>query len=603
MKIITLIKKNLRSARYLFEQAHQCDKLLVPLMFLNMLIDSMIPFIIVIFPKYIIDELTIGKNLKITLFWVSTFFATNLILGSINTVIDGVVNCKKEKLIQQHYKVFSNKTMSMDLEDVENTNISDKKAHAQQVITWNSRNIDGIKNGIGGIFSFSIQMVGFSYILSRLNILIIFLTVGIIIINALLNNVNQKIIRKIDMELAPINRRWNYLTKISEDYSFGKLIRIYSFAPMIIQKCIQNRKVFKEKQVVIQRNSLLNSILLAFLSIVQEGVVYIFLVSSVVSGNITLGDLSMYLAATMAFSNAVNNVISFTIGLNYTTKYINDFIDFINIPDSMRKDGMAQIDDHEWIFEFRNVSYKYPFSDKTVLNDMNISFSLNDKITLVGDNGAGKTTFVKLLMRFYDPTSGEILLNGKNIKEYEYDEYFKVFSTVFQDYQFFAFTISENIAFAEAMLEDRKQLILNALSKVGMLERVYLLPQNICSYMGKGFEDDGVEFSGGEMQKIAIARSIYKDAPMFIMDEPTANLSPIAEYNIFKNFNDSTLNKTVLYVSHRLTSTVFSNRILVFDKGQITEDGTHQELIRRNGLYKKMFDMQSAYYLDTEVNL
>lgn len=602
MKINKQIKQNLKSIRYLFEQSRRCDKFLIPLMLLNMITDSIVPFIAVIFPKYIIDELTIGRNLKSAIIMVIIFFAANLIINSINISIDGVINCKKEKLIQQHYKVFGNKTMSMDLEDIENPNISDQKARAQQVITWNSRNIDGIKNALSGILSFSIQIIGFSYVLARLNIFITFLLLGIIIVNTFLNNVSEKISREINIELTPINRKWNYLSKITDDYSFGKLIRVYSFAPMIIEKCIENRKLFKEKQMKISKNNLYNGIVLASLSIIQEGAVYIFLVLSVISGSITLGDFTMYLAATMAFSTAVNSLIAFTINLNYTSKYVSDYIDFINTPDSLKKEGNTELRSENCTFEFRNVCFKYPLSDTYVLNNINITFGSNDRITLIGDNGAGKTTFIKLLMRFYDPTSGEILLNNKNIKEYEYDEYFKAFSTVFQDYQFFDFTIAENIAFDEAANDDKKQLIFEALNKAGILEKINSLPHGANSYLGKGFEDDGIELSGGEMQKLAIARSIYKNAPIFIMDEPTANLSPISEHNIFKTFNDTTMNKTVLYVSHRLTSTMFSNRIIVFDNGNIVEDGVHQELIKRNGLYKKMFDMQSVYYLDSEVD-
>ena len=598
MKLSNLIKKNLNSINYTFKQASQCDKWLLPLMILNMVIDSAIPFISVIFPKYIIDELTIGKSFYKSIILASLFFISNLLISSINTSIDGVISCKKEKLVQQHYKVFSNKTMSMDLEDIENPDLSDKKMRAQQSITWNSRNIDGIKNAIGGIISYSIQIIGFSYILSKLNIYVIFILLGIIILTAFLNNHNQKFNREIEIELTPINRRWNYLTNVSDDYAYGKLIRIYNLIPMILRKCIENRELFIQKQKKVLKNNFTGSILLSILSIIQEGVVYLFLVLSVVNGSITLGDFTMYLAATMSLTGAINNLIGFTIGLNITSEYINEYIDFISSPDSMTKKGTDHINNSKLDFEFKNVSYKYPFTDKNVLNNISIAFSLNDRITLVGDNGAGKTTFVKLLMRFYDPTSGTIMLNGKDIKEYDYEEYFRLFSPVFQDYNYFAFTIAENIAFEDAFCIEKRQKILDALNKSGILDKINSLPHNINSYIGTRFEEEGIDFSGGETQKIAIARSIYKNSQISVMDEPTANLSPISEYNIFKNFNDSTLDKTVLYISHRLTSTIFSKRILVFKEGQIIEDGTHRELLTHNGLYRKMFNMQSAYYTE-----
>ena len=596
-----ILRKNFNSLLYAIKQMQKCDIALLPLMIMNILVDSIVPFISVVFPKYIIDELTIRKNLKNAIFLVVLFVVCDLTIKSINAVIDGVVNCKKEKLIQQHYRVFSNKTMSMDLEDIENPIISDQKTRAQQVITWNSRNIDGIKNAIVGIFSYLVQIVGYIYILSKLNVIVVFLIVAVVVINTFLNNITQKLIRKNDIELTPINREWKYLTNIVDDYSFGKLIRIYDFAGLIIDKCKNNRNKYKEKQLKTYKLNFISTIVLSSLSFFQEGFVYIFLTTRAVRGEITLGELTMYLSATMAFTNAVNNLIGFTIGLNYTSEYVNDFVKFINLPDSIEKTGNYVVENNNCSFEFRNVSFKYPLTEKYVLENVNIKFDSKEQIALVGENGTGKTTFVKLLMRFYEPTSGTILLNGKNIKEYDYVEYFSIFSTVFQDFQIFAFTVLENIALQTSEVKENEIKVIAALKEVGILDTIYSLPQKINTNLGKGFEEDGVELSGGEMQKIAIGRAIYKNAETYIMDEPTASLSPIAEYNIFKSFRNSTKENMVLYISHRLTSTAFSNRILVFKDGSIVEDGTHQELMNNKGFYAKMFTLQAAYYLNDEV--
>lgn len=602
IKLINLLSKNFKSVLYTFKQASNCDKTLLPLMIVNMLIDSLVPFVGTIFPKYIIDELTIGKSVERALFFVFLFVISGLLLNSLNTCIDTIVSCKKERLIQQHYRIFSDKTMSMDLQDIENPDISNHKTRAQKVITWNSRNIDGVKNAIGGMISYSIQIAGYIFILSKLNIFVVTVIMGVVIVNAILNNFSNKVNRKNDIDLTPINRMWNYLSNIVDDYSLGKLIRIYDLNNLIINKCKTNREQYKEKQVKIHKFNSKISMVLSALSLLQEGVIYIFLAASATSGKISIGEFSMYFAATIGLTSAINNLVGFSIGLNYTSDYIRDFIDFVTLPDSMKKDGNDFVDNKELTFEFRNVSFKYPHTETFVLNNINVKFKFNERISLVGENGAGKSTFIKLLMRFYDPTEGEILLNGRNIKEYEYSKYITIFSTVFQDYQLFCFTIFENVALDKAKYIKNELDARKAMDKAGILSKIDSLPYNIYTYLGKSFEECGTELSGGEMQKLAIARAIYKDSNVFIMDEPASNLSPTAEYDILKHFSDSTNQKMVIYISHRLTSSVFSDRILVFQNGQLIEDGTHHQLVNSEGLYKKMYLMQSAYYKEGEEN-
>lgn len=601
-RLKNLLSKNLKSIVYTFKQASNCDKSLLPLMVANMLIDSLVPFVGIIFPKYIIDELTIGKSVEKALSFVFLFVISGLLLNSLNICIDTIVSCKKERLIQQHYRVFSNKTMSMDLQDIENPDISNHKTRAQKVITWNSRNIDGVKNAIGGMISYSIQIAGYIFILSKLNVFIVAIIISVVIINAILNNLSNKVNRKNDIDLTPINRMWNYLSNIVDDYSLGKLIRVYDLKSLIINKCKTNREQYKEKQIKIHKFNSVISMVLSALSLLQEGTIYIFLAVSATSGKISIGEFSMYFAATMGLTSAINNLVGFSIGLNYTSDYIKDFIDFVTLPDGIKKDGTDVVDNCELIFEFRNVSFKYPHTDTFVLNNINVKFKLNERISLVGENGAGKSTFIKLLMRFYDPTKGEILLNGRNIKEYEYSKYLTIFSTVFQDYQLFCFTVFENVALDKAKYIKNELDARKAMNKAGILAKIDSLPYNIHTYLGKSFEECGTELSGGEMQKLAIARAIYKDSNVFIMDEPASNLSPIAEYDILKRFSDSTHHKMVIYISHRLASSISSDRILVFQKGRIIEDGTHHQLIKSEGLYKKMYLMQSAYYKEEEDN-
>ena len=253
-------------------------------------------------------------------------------------------------------------------------------------------------------------------------------------------------------------------------------------------------------------------------------------------------------------------------------------------------------DDNEYYVEFRDVSFKYPGSDVWALRHVNLKFKVGEKLAVVGMNGSGKTTFIKLLCRLYDPAEGEILLNGVNIKKYNYDEYMSVFSVVFQDYRLFAFTLGQNVAARTDYDEER---VKHCLHQAGFKERLETLPNGTETYLFKNYDKNGVEFSGGETQKIALARALYKDAPFIILDEPTAALDPVSEYEVYSNFNRISGEKTAIYISHRLASCRFCDKIAVFDHGEIIQRGSHDELVAdKNGKYYELWHAQAQYYTE-----
>lgn len=254
--------------------------------------------------------------------------------------------------------------------------------------------------------------------------------------------------------------------------------------------------------------------------------------------------------------------------------------------------------DNEYELEFRNVSFHYPNSDRLVLKNVSFRLKTGRKLAIVGANGAGKTTFIKLLCRLYDPTEGEILLNGIDIRKYDYDEYIRLFSIVFQDYRIFSFSVAENVAAGPDF--DRERVV-KSLQDAGIYERVLNMRSGIDSRLLKDQQDgdeEGIEISGGEKQKIALARALYRDAPMVILDEPTSALDPIAEQDIYTRFNDMVAEKTAVFISHRMSSCRFCDEIAVFDGGQIVQNGTHEELVAdADGIYRKMWEAQAQYYV------
>lgn len=268
----------------------------------------------------------------------------------------------------------------------------------------------------------------------------------------------------------------------------------------------------------------------------------------------------------------------------------------MDIPNHMYQGSLTveKRDDNEYDVEFRDVSFQYPNTGTYALRHVNLKFKTGEKLAVVGMNGSGKTTFIKLMCRLYDPTEGEILLNGVNIQKYDYDEYRSIFSVVFQDFRLFAFGLGQNVA---ASADYDSGHVLECLKRAGFDERLKTMPNGIKTCLYKDFDTDGVEISGGEAQKIALARALYKDAPFIILDEPTAALDPISEYEVYSRFNEIAGGKTAVYISHRLASCRFCDKIAVFHKGEVMQKGTHEELLANiNGKYYELWNAQSQYY-------
>jgi len=294
---------------------------------------------------------------------------------------------------------------------------------------------------------------------------------------------------------------------------------------------------------------------------------------------------------------AVSSIISVFIEISQHCNHLQLYRDFEDMV-SQKTHGNKSIcgmENHE--IEFKNVSFKYPRSNDYTLKNISIKIHAGERLSVVGRNGAGKTTFIKLLTRLYEPTEGEILLDGININEFDYEEYIKLLSVVFQDFKLLAFTLKENIALNESAYTSEEELI-TVLKEAGLEEDFKKLPKGILTSIYKRFDKDGIEFSGGQAQKIAIARAIFKNAPIIILDEPTAALDPISEYEIYKRFNELVGNKTAVYISHRLSSCRFCDKIAVFHDGELIQYGSHEELIlEANSHYAQMYNAQAKYYV------
>ena len=332
----------------------------------------------------------------------------------------------------------------------------------------------------------------------------------------------------------------------------------------------------------------------ALLSLLSNFAAYLVIGARALYGVLPIGDVLLYAGSVTRAMSDLQTFLATGSEFDYINSYLSTYEDFIAQP-SMAYDGTLPIekrDDGQYEFAFHDVSFSYPGTNIPVLEHVTLSFAVGEKTALVGRNGAGKTTLIKLLCRLYEPTSGYITLNGIDIRKYSYKEYTQAFSVVFQDFHLFSLPLDENIA---AGTEIDEAALQSSLAKVGLTDRVQQLPQGVRTrlYNNNG---SGVDLSGGEAQRTAIARALYKDAPFVILDEPTAALDPIAEAEIYKQFSQMTAGKTAVYISHRMSSCKFCDRISVLDHGRIAEDGTHDTLLANHGIYANLYETQAQYY-------
>ena len=325
-------------------------------------------------------------------------------------------------------------------------------------------------------------------------------------------------------------------------------------------------------------------------------ILYTFAGISALVGRFSIGSISQYISSIFKFTGAVSALVNTVEMLRVNNEITKIYFDFIERPSHMVQGTLPveKRDDREYEVEFRDVSFKYPNTDSWALHHVNFKFKIGERLAVVGMNGSGKTTMIKLMCRLYDPTEGQILLNGIDIRKYDYKEYHSIFSVVFQDFKLFAFTLGQNVSASTDYDEDKVE---KSLIEANFGDRLATLDKGTETYLYRNFEKDGVEISGGEAQKIALARALYKNAPFIILDEPTAALDPIAEAEVYSNFNSIVGDKTAIYISHRLSSCRFCDRIAVFDGGSVVQFGTHDELLaNENGKYYELWTAQSQYY-------
>lgn len=406
--------------------------------------------------------------------------------------------------------------------------------------------------------------------------------------------------------MAPTWRKMNYLESTTKNFDFAKDIRLFNMSNAFFNQLSGVNETYKELNRKHHNRMVLWEVSLGSVLIVQKILMYTWLVYNVVTGAYQISDFVLYVGLVSTFHASVGYVNWIYSDMRTNSLMINDYRNFVDWKEDREtadeKDGhITEINLDKFEFRFENVSFKYPGHDNYVLKNVNLTIKNGAKLAVVGVNGAGKTTFIKLMMKLYEPSEGRILLNGVDIKEYNREEYFKLFSPVFQNVECFAMPIYQNISFAEEDKTDMNK-INEVLEQSGLSEKINSYEKGIHTNLLKIFDKEGIDLSGGEKQRLAMARALYKDGKVVILDEPTAALDALAEDRMYREFENMIQGKTAVFISHRLGSTRFCDKIAMFEDGTIVEEGTHEELMAKNGKYAYMFGIQSQYYEKKQKN-
>ena len=453
----------------------------------------------------------------------------------------------------------------------------------------------------GTLMILSAALIGIQNLLMM--IIFIVISFGIVKISSFFTK-RDKI--KFSDAMAPTWRKMNYLESTTKNFDFAKDIRLFNMSNAFFNQLSGVNETYKELNRKHHNRMVLWEVSLGSVLIVQKILMYTWLVYNVVTGAYQISDFVLYVGLVSTFHASVGYVNWIYSDMRTNSLMINDYRNFVDWKEDREtadeKDGhITEINLDKFEFRFENVSFKYPGHDNYVLKNVNLTIKNGAKLAVVGVNGAGKTTFIKLMMKLYEPSEGRILLNGVDIKEYNREEYFKLFSPVFQNVECFAMPIYQNISFAEEDKTDMNK-INEVLEQSGLSEKINSYEKGIHTNLLKIFDKEGIDLLGGEKQRLAMARALYKDGKVVILDEPTAALDALAEDRMYREFENMIQGKTAVFISHRLGSTRFCDKIAMFEDGTIVEEGTHEELMAKNGKYAYMFGIQSQYYDEKQKN-
>lgn len=604
--------KKIKTVFSAFKEIHRLEKRLLPTSIVVAIVTAVMPFINIWFTSKIIDLLDGGTSMSDLAVYIGLAVGINAVLFFINYFLGDIYFMFRSLMYNKELQNISAKLFKAEYQKLESSDFKElihKHSEAQDRVfssfvqfSWMMR--DFISGAVTLIISVIIIIpllkIGFTktgdtYFESPVFLLTIFGAIAImaVIILIVATQMNKAWFKAGD-EYSRLDRIFYYFLNMFSDYNTGKEIRLYKEQNLIEHTATD--KLLTDGEKLLKKASLHTAKSSSFVAILGALVgfgIYLFIGVKGLYGLFGIGSLVLYCGS---FMQIINGIMKMAVTFGKTAEMVplvNYYFKIVNANDNMTY-GEKELDlSDKFEIEFKNVSFKYPNTENYALQNINLKINNGEHLAVVGRNGSGKTTFIKLMCRLYDVTDGEILINGINIKEYSKESIIKLYSVVFQDFKIFSTTLAQNISANE---EYDKERLYDTLDKANIKDRVLAMENKESTYLYKDLDKSGVEISGGEAQKLALARALYKDSPVVILDEPTAALDPVAENEIYNRFNSFVDNKTAIYISHRLSSCVFCNCIAVFDKSQLVETGTHQGLLNVNGKYNELWNAQAKYY-------
>lgn len=586
----------IKTLKYFFPIAWKFDKAYFILSAINIIIGAAVPFPEIIFMPLLMDSLiNPERDLRQIITYAALMIVLKVGVSMANSVLANQLKKYSHKFYNFVAEEISQRCMEIDFALTEDKDALDQINRGREGLDY-SDGVYGISTAFFAIITNFLKIFGVVMVLA-LNAPWMLLIIAVLLtLSTVINSRKNKIEIKYFAELSKVERILRYVLRELEDFRFGKDVRLYGAADTLIKKSTEqtNRIMAFDEDRENQKFPL--DILDTVVTAIRDFGTYLYLGALAIFGKISIGTFSQLVSAGSTLNSSVQGAVFGYQDIVKLCNYAYEVVKLMEYPPMLQKgDRRVQNLNPPHTIEFRNVSFSYPNTGVQVLKNVSITIKAGERLSVVGLNGAGKTTFIKLLCRLYDTDEGEILMDGVNIREYDYDEYMKLFSVVFQDFRLLSFSAKDNVLLGA---EDSEEAADAMFEKVGLLGKINSLPKGRDTLMFREFDRDGVQLSGGEQQKLAIARALYKDAPVVILDEPTAALDPVAEYEIYCKFNELVGGKTAVYISHRLSSCKFCDRIAVFGDGTIKELGTHEELVNLdNGIYSKMFHAQAQYYV------
>lgn len=588
------MRKAVRSFCFILKFTWKNDKTMVAVILLEALVGAALPFCLIYLTRYVINGLDSGNGLGEMLIGILTFSASYLFLTILRDYIGWVRTKKTMKMYDAMTLVLAQKASTIDLLQMEDAATLNLFLKANDSI-WNGS--IGVFAVLVSLINMIIQLCGYIYLFSKIDLAFFLIFVPLTLVHLLFDKKRKAVVYSNYSRASEFTRKEKYLTTVMTRSEKGKDIRLYAAGPKLLHKLSENQKGFFTLFKKSGRWDMWQAISDHFLSFFLRFCTYGYLSVMLFQSRITIGDFSVFIVAVEAlYKNLLAVPDSFLEFWNNSLR-IENFMTFLEEPVVIQKHtAHRKIKAGAHCIAFQNVSFRYPNAEGFAVKNITFTIRPGEKLTIIGENGSGKSTLFKLLLRLYDPTEGRILLDGIDIREFEYAAYTALFAPMFQDYRIFEFSVIENITLKNDPSPSECQEVDDVLKKCSLYDKIEKLPHKKDTIVFRTYDDEGVILSIGEQQKLAVARTIYQKRPVMLYDEPAAAMDVQSELQLYQELYKLSPDKTEIFISHRMSSCVLADRVLVMDRGQISAMGSHDVLLKTSRLYSEMWNAQASHY-------